>query len=170
MSFKLRILYLHGKNSSSGGRKPEYLRQSGYHVTCPDLPSLIGNVSDVFNPCLELVIKCIRKNDHDIIVASSFGAGIAMSLINTGLWSGRALLLSQAGYKYGMQTLNTTSPILLIHGLMDTITPIEGSRSIRNANPNFIQLVELNDDHALKSLLKDNLLSKYIDQLMSSPL
>jgi predicted alpha/beta hydrolase family esterase len=57
-----------------------------------------SNVATCIRECVELQTEEIAKFEPDVIVASSFGGGIAVHLLSRGLWKGATLLLAPAQY------------------------------------------------------------------------
>ncbi|MBI5480512.1 MAG: hypothetical protein HY906_16765 [Deltaproteobacteria bacterium] len=90
-----RILFLHGLESSPGGRKATWLAQRyGAHV-----PALTTSDWATARAQAE---AAVREYEPDLIVGSSFGGALLLSLLQDGITRARAVLIAQAGVKYGL--------------------------------------------------------------------
>src|SRR5690606_33173627 len=85
----LRVLFIHGLESSSRGRKSVYLQQ---HFDCltPKMNPL-NPISAFFTQ-----MRAIREFKPHVIVGSSYGGGILHFLIQSGQWKGPSVLLAPA--------------------------------------------------------------------------
>ena len=93
----------------------------------------------------------VRRFRPDVLVGSSFGAAVAVELLQTGLWRGATLLLAQAALRRGARAeLPPGVPVWLVHGLRDELIDIEDSRRLALAgSPEWVVLHEVDDDHPL---------------------
>ena len=73
----MKILYLHGLESSVGGPKVEYLESSGHEVHAPDM------CWDVGGNFVSIADHCAYEDDFDLIVGSSMGGYFAYELGKT---------------------------------------------------------------------------------------
>ena len=73
----MKILYLHGLNSTPGGIKPTYLLSHGHTVLNPALPD------DDFDAAVRIAQVEFERNHPDVVVGSSRGGAVAMN-INSG--------------------------------------------------------------------------------------
>lgn len=56
------------------------------------------NVDSCITACCELQAAAIQQFRPDVLVASSFGGGIAVHLLSKNIWKGPTLLLAPAQY------------------------------------------------------------------------
>ena len=165
-----KVLYLHGKEGTCQGTKVRYLRSlNKYEVCCEGYDTGIGGQpwQDFIPGCIEKSRQMIQKFQPDLIVASSFGGGVLLHLIQEGSWKGNSVILAGAGVRYGLSAqLPEEVPTILIHGIQDDIIPLEDSIALAGSSPK-AQLIALKDDHRLYRILKKtNILEKAIDSLL----
>jgi len=70
----MKILYLHGLESSVGGPKVEYLEMLGHEVHAPDM------CWDVGGNFVSIADHCAYEDDVDLIIGSSMGGYFAYEL------------------------------------------------------------------------------------------
>ncbi len=136
----MKILYLHGWNSSLGGVKPTYLRSHGHEVIEPALDH------DDFERALATAQAAFDEHRPDVVVGSSRGGAVAMNLRND---SARLVLLCPAWRKWG--SARTVEPgTVILHSRGDDVIPFEESLELVRASglPNGA-LVEVGTDHRL---------------------
>jgi predicted esterase len=104
-----------------------------------------------FEACVAVQADALASFRPDVLVASSFGAAVAVELLQRGLWRGATLLLAQAALRRGAPAeLPPRVPIWLVHGLRDDLIDIEESRRLAAAgSPEWVVLHEVDDDHPL---------------------
>jgi hypothetical protein len=73
----MKILFLHGWQSTPGGIKPTYLIDHGHVVLNPGLPD------DDFDAAVHIAQAEFDSHHPDVVVGSSRGAAVAMN-INSG--------------------------------------------------------------------------------------
>ena len=127
---KLRVMFLHGLESSALGMKPMYLAR--WFRVCA--PSMIPK-----RPFLTMrrVCAAIHAFHPHVIVGSSFGGAILLALLQHGEWRGPSILLAPAlglltPYSLSLPS-NLPAPIVLVHGSLDTIVPLAHSRALLNS-------------------------------------
>ena len=114
----MKILFLHGLESSPGGQKPTILRNAGYEVIEPMLPS--DNWVDSVNAAQE----AYDEEQPDIIVGSSRGGAVAMA---ADLPAAKMILIAPAWKKYCPSC--TISPgTTIIHSPDDEVIAFADSR------------------------------------------
>jgi len=104
----MKILFLHGWQSTPGGVKPTYLKDHGHEVLNPALPD------DDFDAAVRMAQGEFDKHRPNVVVGSSRGGAVAMN-INAG--SPPLVLLCPAWKHWG--TARTVKPgtiILLFQG------------------------------------------------------
>src|SRR5205085_120587 len=70
----MKILFLHGWNSISGGVKPTYLKDHGHEVSNPVLPH------EDFTEAVRIAKAEFDKHHPDVVVGSSRGGAVAMNI------------------------------------------------------------------------------------------
>lgn len=185
----LRLLFIHGLEGSPTGIKSVYLKDrfstppTTYYL-CPEMPpvDLGPGLPASFNACLEVQRGAIREFKPTLIIASSFGAAIAIELIKEGTWRGPTILLACAhsligkmvaqveGTTFQLPKLPAKVPIVIVHGLQDTVVPIADSRELyANAeDKESVKLVEVDDTHGLRYQVLLDLLQGYVWDLWNA--
>ena len=159
-----RILFLHGLESSPGGRKATWLAQR-YGACVPALTT-----SD-WATARAQAEAAVRDYEPDVIVGSSYGGALLLSLLADGVTRARAVLIAQAGVKFGLSArLPEGARAILLHGTADDVVPVEGSRALaRDAGPG-VQLWEIEGgDHPLNGCLEDGTLERAIAAALALP-
>jgi GNAT superfamily N-acetyltransferase len=114
---KVRILFLHGWQSTPGGLKPTHLKNDGHEVLNPALPD------DDFDAAVCIAQGEYDRSRPDVVVGSSRGGAVAMN-INSGKTP--QVLLCPAWKTWGTATTvkqNTT----ILHSRADETVPFENS-------------------------------------------
>jgi predicted esterase len=161
-----RPIFFHGREGRGNkGRKATWLREKYSAVT----PSY--DTSEL-EAALVTARVVLRENPPSVIIGSSFGGAVLLSLIHEGLWRGPSIFLAQAGGNFGVElTLPEGVPAVLIHGLHDDIVPIEASRELAKSSPSDpTQLFEIDDGHRLGSIMPSGLLKMALETLGVYPL
>ena len=70
----MKILFLHGWTSVSGGRKPTFLKEHGHDVIKPALPD------DDFDESVRIAEAEYKQHQPDVIVGSSRGGAVAVNM------------------------------------------------------------------------------------------
>ena len=159
-----RILFLHGLESSPSGRKAIWLAQR-YGARVPALTT-----SD-WATARAQAEAAVRDYEPELIIGSSFGGALLLSLLADGVTRARAVLIAQAGVKYGLPPrLPEGARAILLHGTADDVVPIAGSRALaRDAGPG-VQLWEIEGgDHPLNACLEDGTLERAIAAALALP-
>ena len=147
----MKILFLHGWQSTPGGLKPTYLQDHGYEVLNPALPD------DDFE---EAVCTAQREYDRErpeVVVGSSRGGAVAMN-IDSG--ETPLVLLCPAWKRWG--TATTVKPnTMILHARADEVVPFADSEELVSNSGLFPgRLIEvgmehrLADEESLKTLLE----------------
>jgi alpha/beta superfamily hydrolase len=144
----VKVLFIHGLESSPQGNKARYLAQH-FEAHTPAMDT--GD----FQACYEQQVKEVAAVEPDIVVGSSFGGARAVLMLGQGAWAGPTLLLAQASARFDTSlVLPERVPVLLVHGTRDEVIDIEGSRRLaRTGTPGLVRLVEVDDTHRLDSLV-----------------
>jgi len=87
----MKILFLHGLESSTGGQKPRTISRAGYEVIEPSLPA------DSWSDSVNAAQEAYDEEQPDIVVGSSRGAAVAMA---ANLPARKMILIAPAWKKY----------------------------------------------------------------------
>ena len=120
----MKILFLHGWQSTPGGVKPTYLKDHGHEVLNPALPD------DDFDAAVRIAQAEFDQHQPDVVVGSSRGGAVAMN-INAG--STPLVLLCPAWKRWG--TARTVKPgtVILHSGPMKWCRSADSVELVRNS-------------------------------------
>lgn len=135
---RVRVMFLHGLETSPLGIKPLYLAQ-----TCRVCaPSLVPA-----RPLLTLrrVCAALRAFRPHVVVGSSYGGAVLLALLQHGEWRGPALLLAPAlgllaPYSLWLPAPAARGPLVVVHGARDTVVPPAHSRALARSVPDTLVL------------------------------
>jgi hypothetical protein len=117
---RIRVQLIHGLEGSPQGASAS---STSFDALTPAM-----DTSD-FEACVAVQADALARFRPDVLVGSSFGAAVAVALMQRGLWRGPTLLLAQAALRRGAPAeLPPRVPIWLVHGLRDQLIDIEESR------------------------------------------
>jgi len=136
----MKILFLHGWQSVTGGVKPTYLKNHGHEVINPKLRD------DDFEEALKIAQAAFDKHLPDVVVGSSRGGAVAMNFRSG---NARLVLLCPAWKKYG--TVKTVKPnTVILHSRADDVVPFAHSEElVKNGGLTASALIEVGNDHRL---------------------
>jgi len=139
----MKLLYLHGWNSSLGGVKPTSLRSLGHEVIEPALDH------DDFGRALATAQAAFDEHRPDVVVGSSRGGAVAMNLQSG---HARLVLLCPAWKNWG-SARRVKPGTTILHSRGDDVIPFEESLELVRASglPDGV-LVEVGTDHRLADL------------------
>jgi predicted alpha/beta hydrolase family esterase len=108
----MKILYLHGKGSKPHGIKTKYLESLGYAVSGPNLPD------ESFSKSVLIAKDHIKKQNPDLIVASSRGGAVALAAAdqNTNM-----VLICPAWKHFNVTLPKTLENVIVLHSKADEI-------------------------------------------------
>lgn len=135
----MKILFLHGWQSTPGGVKPTYLKSHGHEVLNPALPD------DDFDAAVRIAQAEYDRGKPDVVVGSSRGGAVAMNLkIDVPL-----VLLCPACKRWGSAT--TVKPgTVILHSKADDVIPFADSQELlRNSGLPQSALVVVGHEHRL---------------------
>jgi pimeloyl-ACP methyl ester carboxylesterase len=155
-----RVQFVHGLEGSPQGTKARLLAER-FEARTPAM-----DTSD-FEACVTLQAEALRRFGPDVLVGSSFGGGVAVALLQRGLWRGPTLLLAQAALRQGLPAeLPEHVPVWLVHATDDDIVPVEDSRRLaQSGSPELVRLLEMEDDHPLHAFTTSGRLEQAIRDL-----
>ena len=160
---RLRVQFIHGLEGSPQGAKARLLSRHFDTLT----PAM--DTSD-FEACVAVQADALAAFRPDVLVGSSFGAAVAVALLQRGLWRGATLLLAQAALRRGARAdLPPGVPVWLVHGLRDELIDIEDSRRLAaSGSPEWVVLHEVDDDHPLHETVATGRLVELVRELAES--
>ncbi|MCA3012264.1 MAG: hypothetical protein INH41_07675 [Myxococcaceae bacterium] len=156
----LRVQFIHGLESNPQGTKARFLA-SRFEVTARAM-----DTSDL-SGAIETQARALAEGKPDVLVGSSFGGGIAVALLARGVWRGPTVLLAPAAAKLGVAApLPEGVPVIIVHGLRDTVVLPEDSHSLaKTGTPGLVTLLEVDDEHRLQSLVDSGQLAELVRQV-----
>ena len=154
---KLRVQFVHGLEGSPQGSKAQELRR---HF---DVVAASMDTTD-FDASVRAQADALSASKPDVVVGSSFGGAVVLALLEKGLWRGPTLLLAPAHRHFSVsEKLPEGFPIWIVHGLRDSIIPVEASRVLASTRSDAgVRLIEVDDEHRLRSLLEENRLADLV--------
>jgi len=136
----MKILFLHGWQSTPGGLKPTYLAERGHEVINPSLPD------EDFAESVRIAQRALARHQPDVIIGSSRGGAVAMNVLapDTPL-----VLLCPAWKRWG--TARTVKPgTTILHSPADDVVPFADSQElVRASGLGESALVAVGNDHRL---------------------
>tara|TARA_Y100000310_G_scaffold164720_1_gene164478 strand:- start:7661 stop:8110 length:450 start_codon:yes stop_codon:yes gene_type:complete len=133
----MKIVFLHGLESQTGGKKPQQLERAGHEVFEPELPR------NDFQGSLEIAQSYVDEHVPDVIVGSSRGGAVAMNVDPKGA---RLVLVSPAWNIYGTNA-RIASNSTVIHSKEDNTIPYSDSMTLSALNK--AKLVQAGSDHRM---------------------
>jgi len=147
----MKILFLHGLESSVGGTKPSFLRELGHEVYEPSLPA------DSFNDSVCAARSIVESIKIDLIVGSSRGGAVALQVCH-----GHNMVLIAPAYKKYIGTdltrlrMNRAGRVIINHSRHDKVVPLKDSEELLccgNVDLNVVgDCHRMNDPDALDAL------------------
>lgn len=113
----MKILFLHGKEGTPEGSKVTHLRNLGYKIIAPSLPSDDWELSRL------RALHCLDAFEPDVIVGSSRGGAIATSL-ETNV---RKILIAPAYKMFDVEQPLVDNTTTVLHSTADDIVPLKHS-------------------------------------------
>ena len=136
----MKLLFLHGWQSTPGGLKPTYLKDRGHEILNPHLPD------DDFDAAVRIAQAEYDQHETDVVVGSSRGGAVAMN-IDSG--DTPLLLLCPAWKTWGTATSIKPNTIIL-HSRRDETVPFSNSEElVRNSSLPMEKLIEVGFEHRL---------------------
>jgi alpha-beta hydrolase superfamily lysophospholipase len=145
------IIFLHGRATGPHGSKIQSIRAAGWNLSAPDCKG----IEDVHER-VAIARRALKDaGDEVVLVGSSFGGLTAALLLSELAGSEESskvkglLLLAPALHMEPAKGITAVPPnTLILHGVHDTVVPIEHSRAF--ATRFACELVEVEDDHRLR--------------------
>jgi hypothetical protein len=157
----VKILFLHGWQSTPGGLKPTYLADHGHEVLNPALPD------DDFDAAVRIAQAEFDRHRPDVVVGSSRGGAVAMN-INAG--STPLVLLCPAWKRWG--TATTVKPgTVILHSPADDVVPFTDSQELlRNSGLPESALIMVGHEHRLADPESLEKMLESVEKAMPNPL
>jgi hypothetical protein len=135
----MRILFLHGWQSTPGGVKPTYLRDHGHEVLNPALPD------DDFDAAVRIAQAEFDQHHPDVVVGSSRGGAVAMNLeIDVPL-----VLLCPARKRWGTATTVKPGTVILHSRADDVVSFADSEELVGNSGLAESALIVVGHEHRL---------------------
>ena len=136
----MKILFLHGWQSTPGGVKPTYLKDHGHTVFNPKLPD------EDFDAAIRIAQAEFDQHHPDVVVGSSRGGAVAMN-INVG--STPLVLMCPAWKRFG--TARAVKPgTMILHSKADEVVPyLDSVELVRNSGLPESALIVVGHEHRL---------------------
>jgi hypothetical protein len=159
---EIRVQFIHGLEGSPQGSKARLLAEN-FDARTPAMDT------QDYEACVAVQSEALQEFEPDVLVGSSFGGAVAVSLLERGLWRGPTLLLAQAAVHYDAgASLPTGVRVWLVHGLADTLVDPEDSRKLAaTGSPELVRLLEVDDDHPLSETTSSGRLVEIVRELVS---
>ena len=136
----MKVLFLHGWQSTPGGVKPTYLKDHGHEVLNPALPD------DDFDAAVRIAQAEFDQHQPDVVVGSSRGGAVAMN-INAG--STPLVLLCPAWKRWGTARTVKLRTVILHSGADDVVQFSDSVELVRNSGLPESALVVVGHEHRL---------------------
>jgi len=136
----MRILFLHGWQSTPGGVKPTYLKSHGHEVLNPALPD------DDFDAAVRIAQAGYDRHRPDVVVGSSRGGAVA---INIDSGETPLVLLCPAWKRWGTAKAVRPNTVILHSPADETIPFADSQELLRNSGLPESALIVVGSDHRL---------------------
>ncbi len=146
-----RITFLHGREGSLTGSKAQWFCRR-HETSVPALDTT------AFDRALVQARHAVTATPNDLLVGSSFGGALALTLAAEGTWTGPIVLLAPALHLAPAycRRIVIGQRVVIVHGRLDEIVLIEGSRAL--ARGGAAKLIEVAAGHRLEEILTDGTL------------
>lgn len=135
----MTILFLHGWESTPGGKKPQYFQARGHTVLNPALSP------DSFEQALRAAQESFDQGHPEIVIGSSRGGAVGM---NISIGDTPLLLLCPAWKAWG-KACSVKAGTVIAHSRQDEIVAFEDSLELVAKSPSGVRLIELGKDHRM---------------------
>lgn len=136
----MKILFLHGWQSTPGGLKPTCLRDHGHEVLNPALPE------DDFEEAVRIAQTEYDQGHPDVVVGSSRGGAVAMNIDSKDT---PLVLLCPAWKRWGTATKVKPNTIILHSRADDTVPFADSEELVKNSGLPSSALIEIGTEHRL---------------------
>ena len=132
-----KILFLHGLESTPGGKKPTFLKSEGYEVINPALPR------EPFKVAVQVAQDAVDYFHPDIVVGSSRGGAVAMAIDARGA---DLVLIAPAWKKYGVS--KAANNAFVLHCESDDVVPFEDTQELFRSSAG-VTVISCGEDHRM---------------------
>jgi hypothetical protein len=137
----MKILLLHGLESTPGGTKSDFLASKGHTMINPALPK------ESWDRSLAVAQEAFDGGKPDVVVGSSRGGALAMNIASGAV---RIVLIAPGWKRFGSATTAKPGTIIL-HSEKDDVIPLAESRELlKNSRLPGTALVVVGVDHRMK--------------------
>ena len=134
---KKTVLFLHGRESRPGGKKPTFLKEHGFEVLNPPLPR-----NDFLKSC-DIAQDLVDSRQPDVVVGSSRGGAVAMAIDPKGA---ELILIAPAWVNFkGPSRVPISASIL--HSKLDEVVPFANSFDLSMRSG--ASLIDCGSDHRM---------------------
>lgn len=153
----LRVQFIHGLEGSPKGSKARVLARR-FETRTPTMDT------QDFEACVACQAETLASFRPDVLVGSSFGAAVAVALLERGLWRGPTLLLAQAALRQRSDArLPEDVTVWLVHGRQDeVIDPADSRKLAQTGAADRVRLIEIDDDHPLHASVASGQLVRWV--------
>jgi hypothetical protein len=137
----MKILMLHGLESTPGGTKSDSLAAKGCTMINPALPK------ESWERSLEIAQEAFDREKPDLVVGSSRGGALAMNLKSGAT---RIVLIAPGWKRFGSAKAAKAGTIILHSGKDDVIPLAESRELVKNSGLPDSALVVVGADHRMK--------------------
>jgi hypothetical protein len=158
-SSRPRVLFIHGLEGHPQGTKALFLARHFDALT----PAM--DTSD-FEKSVATQAEAIASFAPDLIVGSSFGGAVAVTLMQRGIWKNPTVLLAPAAARLGLPNwLPEGVVVTVVHARKDAIISREDCAGLAaTGTPGLVRLEEVEDEHRLQSLVDSGRLADLVRQ------
>ncbi len=117
----MKILFLHGLESTPGGKKPKFLESLGHEVLNPAM------IREDFKASVQIAQKVYDKESPDIVVGSSRGGAVAMAMETRDT---QTVLIAPAYKKYNVKPDKLCGKPTILHSICDDVIPVRDSADL----------------------------------------
>ena len=119
----MKILFLHGLESSPGGKKPKFLESLGHQILNPAL------LKEDFEASVQIAQNLYNKEKPDIVVGSSRGGAVAMAMEGVEV---KTVLIAPAYKKYEVEPTHATrdGDRIILHSICDDVISVKDSTDL----------------------------------------
>jgi len=160
----LKVQFIHGLESGPGSSKSAYLDRF-FDAETPAM-----DTRD-FEGAIAAQARHVDDFVPDVVVGSSFGGAVALALLQRGAYRGPTVLLAPAHSHYGLDAhIPDDVRVIIAHGLRDEVVSIDDSRKLaETGTPGYVDLVLVDDEHRLATLLEGDALSTLVRRALLVP-
>jgi hypothetical protein len=134
-----KVLFLHGLESRPGGYKAKKLEEAGHEVINPAL------MRESFSESVKIAQEAFDAHKPDVIVGSSFGGAVAMSLSACGV---KKVLIAPAWKRFDRRLDTAVKETIVLHSEYDSIVPFKDSAEL--AEKTGATLVSVGTTHRMR--------------------